>query len=49
MEAEKQRTELLAAPFALGPADHHEFLPVEAFRLHPDAAIARRIGLVDPL
>jgi hypothetical protein len=32
-----------------GPADDNEFLAVEALCLHPDAAIAGRIRLVDLL
>ena len=38
-----------ARAFWIGPADHDEFLSVEAFGFAPEAAVARRIGRVDRL
>jgi hypothetical protein len=47
--AEEQNAEMRPAALWIGPADHDEFLPVEALRLDPDAAVAGRIGRVDLL
>ena len=47
--AEQQRSERRARPFRIGPADDHEFLPVEKLGLDPDAAVAGHVGLVDLL
>ena len=32
-----------------GPADHDEFLAVQAFHFEPQAAIAGSVGRIDPL
>jgi hypothetical protein len=41
--AEQQRHEVRPRAFRIGPSNDNEFLPVEAFRLAPQAAIAGRI------
>ena len=40
---------VLATALGVGPADDHELLAVEALRLDPKAAIARRVGSIGPL
>ena len=40
---------VLATALWIGPADNHEFLPVEALRLHPNAAIAWRVATISQL
>lgn len=47
--AEKQRADRRMVPGRVCPTDDDEFLAVETFRLHPQAAIARRVRAVDPL
>jgi len=41
--AEQERAKMRPRAFRVGPADHHEFLPVDALSLAPQAAIARRV------
>src|SRR5947207_366690 len=41
--SEQQSADIRAGPFGVGPADHHEFLAVQAFHFKPQAAIAGRI------
>ena len=43
---EQQRPEPRAAPFRIGPADHHEFLAVQAFHFEPQAAVTRGVGRI---
>src|SRR5271156_1773769 len=45
----QQRSEPRPRALGISPADHHELLAVLAFDLHPQAAIAGRIGSVGAL
>src|SRR5688500_5401544 len=46
---EEQRPEMRARALRIGPANHDEFLTVQALDLAPDAAVARLVGAVQPL
>jgi hypothetical protein len=46
---QQQRADERAAALGVGPADDHEFLPVEALGLEPEPALAREIAGVQPL
>jgi hypothetical protein len=47
--AEKQRADMWPTARRVRPTDDDEFFAVEALRLNPEPAIARRIWAVDPL
>src|SRR4030095_5389825 len=44
--AEQQGADVRPAALWIGPADDHELLAVEALRLDPDPAVARRVGSI---
>ena len=44
--AEHQSAEKRPRAFGIGPADHHEFLAVQAFDLEPQPAVAKRVGRI---
>jgi len=46
---EQQRAEPRPRPFGIGPADHHEFLALQAFDVDPEAAIAGCVGRIGAL
>jgi hypothetical protein len=46
--AEKQSAEVRSAAARIRPADHNEFLAIQALGLEPQATIARHLGLLEP-
>ena len=46
VKAQQQGAEKWPRAFGIGPADHHEFLAMQAFDFDPQAAVAGRVGRI---